>query len=188
MDEFIKQIPQRVKELREILEISAEDMAKSLGITPEEYAKYEQPGADIPISALYAIAAKLNVDFTVLLTGDAPKMDGQSVVRAGTGAEVDRYEGYSFASLAYNYKGREMEPLLVTLALGKVPPLVCHQGQEFNYCLHGKVRVMVGTREHILSPGDSIYFNAQIPHGQSAVEGVAKFLTVLNEPYKMAGK
>lgn len=47
--------------------------------------------------------------------------------------------------------------------------------------LSGKVRVTIDAREHILNAGDSIYFNPRLPHGQSAVDGPATFLTVIKE-------
>ena len=182
MKEQLAQIPQRIRELREVLDISAESMAEKLHITPNAYAAYERDGADIPISALYDIAAALDTDFTVLLTGEAPRMDSLCVVRAGEGIVVERFSGYGYESLAYNFMHRDMEPMLVRLSAQDHPaPPVCHGGQEFNYCLSGKIRVTVGKREVVLQPGDSIYFDPRLPHGQTAVDGDASFLTVINE-------
>lgn len=181
MNEQLLQIPERIKELREILDISAETVASALGITVGEYLMYESGERDIPISALYKIADVLSTDFTVLLTGDAPRMNTLTVVRKGKGVRVDRYEGYTFSALAFNYIGRNMEPMLVTLFPGTPAPLVSHGGQEFNYVIKGKVKVTVGGREQILSEGDSIYFDPREPHGQAAVDEEASFLTVIQE-------
>lgn len=181
MHKDLMEIPRRMRELREILEISAEEMAGRLGIPAEQYGQYEDGGADIPISTLYEVAGILRVDFTELITGESPRMDSYSITRSGRGANVDRY-GYSCASLAYNFIDRDMEPMLVTLSMSDKPaPMVSHSGQEFNYVLSGKVRVSIGARDHILSAGDSIYFDPSLPHGQSAVDGPASFLTVIKE-------
>lgn len=182
MKEDLTQIPARIRELREILDISTGDMAERLSVPQEEYLRFETGEEDIPISALYAIAAALGVDFTVLLTGETPRMNTQTVVRRGEGIKVDRYEGYTFSSLAFNYIGRVMEPMIVTLDPASPPaPLVTHGGQEFNYVLSGRVKVVIGQREHILCEGDSVYFDPRIPHGQSAVDEVSSFLTVIQE-------
>ena len=182
MNKDLAQIPARIKELREILEISPEEMATDLSISVEKYLSYENGEVDIPISALYEIAARLGTDFTVLLTGESPRMNTQTVVRKGNGVKVDRYEGYSFVSLASNYIGRIMEPMLVTIdPTDKEPAPVMHGGQEFNYVLSGKVKITVGNREHILEAGDSIYFDPRVPHGQSAIDDTATFLTVILE-------
>jgi len=176
------QIPKRIKELREILDISVELMADNLGVDLDEYKKYETGEKDIPISTLYEMAIILDTDITVLLTGDTPRMHTHSVVRRGEGIAVDRYAGYHFESLAFNFIERSMEPMLVTLEKKDTePPLVIHIGQEFNYVLEGSMKVTVGKNVFILNPGDSIYFNPALPHGQAAVSGTTKFLTVINE-------
>ncbi|MDR1949957.1 MAG: XRE family transcriptional regulator [Spirochaetaceae bacterium] len=175
-------IPGRIKELREIMEISAIDLAGDIGIPYETYAKYESGELDIPISVLYEISVRLGTDTTVLLTGEDPKMDTASVCRQGKGVLVERYPGYEYASLAYNFKDRNMEPLLVFLDPKKAPaPPVSHSGQEFNYVVEGTVKVTVGGREYILNAGDSLYFDARLPHGQSAVGAPARFITIIQE-------
>ncbi|MCL2512409.1 MAG: cupin domain-containing protein [Oscillospiraceae bacterium] len=182
MNEKQNGIPARIKELREILGLSAEEMAGKLGIAVAEYLGYENGEKDIPIGVCFSIAAALKVDYTVLLTGEGPRMSSHTVVRSGEGVAIDRFEGYHHETLAFNFKNRVMEPMLVTLDVkDRETPLVVHGGQEFNYCLKGNVRVTVGKNEFILSEGDSIYFNPQLPHGQNAVNGTAKFLTVITE-------
>jgi transcriptional regulator with XRE-family HTH domain len=182
MNEKVANIPERIKELREILEISVMDMAKDTGIPYDTYSKYESGELDIPISALYTIANHLNTDVTVLLTGEEARMDSAAVCRKGKGVEIERYPGYEFSSLAYNFKNRTMEPLLVLLDSSKPQSaLVSHSGQEFNYVVEGKIKIIIGKTEHILSAGDSIYFDARLPHSQSAVNGTAQFITVIQE-------
>ena len=176
------EIPGRIKELREVLEISAMDIAKEIDVSMDTYLKYEGGELDIPISVIYKISALLGVDATVLLTGEDPRMDSASVCRKGKGVKIERYPGYEFSSLAYNFKGRTLEPLLVYLDPSKkAADPVSHYGQEFNYIVEGKVKIKIGDREHILEAGDSIYFNAGLPHAQSAVEGPAQFITIIQE-------
>jgi len=193
MDEKLAQIPGRIKELREILEISAMDMAKDIHIPLETYNNYENGEQDIPISVLNNIAGRLGIDMTVIITGEDPRMKSAAVCRKGKGVQIERYPGYEFSSLAYNFKGRTMEPLLVLLDSSRPPAAqVSHSGQEFNYVVEGSMKVTVGKAEYILSEGDSIYFDATLPHSQSAVpvpeggapEGgicVARFITIIQE-------
>ncbi|MDR0588967.1 MAG: XRE family transcriptional regulator [Spirochaetaceae bacterium] len=176
------EIPGRIKELREIMEISAMDLAADISIPYETYIKYESGEVDIPISVLYKISSRLGTDATVLLTGEDPKIDTASVCRRGKGVLVERFPGYEYASLAYNFKNRNMEPLLVHLDPKKeAAPLVAHSGQEFNYVVEGVMNVTVGKKEYTLHAGDSIYFDAALPHGQSAVDGPAQFITIIQE-------
>jgi len=182
MNEKLAHIPERIKELREILEISIMDMAKDTNICEDVYSKYEDGELDIPISVLYKIANRLKVDITVLLTGEEARMDSAAVCRKGKGVQIERYPGYEFSSLAYNFRHRTMEPLLVLLDSSKpIAAQVSHSGQEFNYVVEGQVKITVGKNEHLLSAGDSIYFDARLPHGQCAVNGSAQFITIIQE-------
>jgi len=182
MNEKQAHVGERIKELREILEISALDFSKDADIPFEIYSKYEKGELDIPISVLYTIANRLGTDVTVLLTGEEARMDSAAVCRRGKGVQIERYPGYEFSSLAYNFKHRTMEPLLVFLDSSRPEAAqVSHSGQEFNYVVEGQVKVTVGKTEHILSSGDSIYFDARLPHGQSAVNGKAQFITIIQE-------
>ena len=179
----VLQIAARIRELREILDIPAEKVAADINVTPEVYTGYENGEDDIPVGKLYLIANALGVDPTVLLIGEGPRMTDCTVVRQGNGVSVERYKGYKFTSLAYNYIGRQMEPMIVALDPPvEKPELVIHEGQEFNYVLEGTVAVILRDREYILNTNDSIYFNPAIPHGQMAVGGIpARFLTIINE-------
>ena len=180
MDNFTKQIPARVLEMREILDISIQEMAEKLGVTPEQYVGYENGTEDIPISTLYEIAGIFKVDFNVLLMGEEARMRTASVVRAGQGKAVERFEGYSYRSLANNFIGRVMEPLLVELSPNdEVPKPVMHTGQEFNLVLSGTMVVCVGKIEYVMNVGDAIYFDPMLPHYQMAKDTNAKFLTVI---------
>jgi len=173
----------RVRELREILGLSQEEVADKLGIALDTFRQYETGQQSIPISTLNAVAELFHVDFTVLLTGEMPRMENYSLVRKGEGVKVERFPGYDFQSLAFNFKNRSMEPMLVSLDEyddDKAPALVTHTGQEFNLVLAGKIKIVLGKHEFELGEGDSFYFDPRIPHGQRAVGGPAKFLTVIN--------
>ena len=182
MHEKLAEISGRIKELREIMEMSAMDLAADIHVPLETYNKYESGEQDIPISVLYAIAGRLGTDVTVLMTGEGPRMESAAVCRSEKGVQVERYPGYEYSSLAYNFKGRTMEPLLVSLDSSRPPAgQVSHSGQEFNYVLEGRMKVSVGKAEYILAKGDSIYFDASLPHSQSAADGAAQFITIIQE-------
>lgn len=181
MNNQIEQIAARIRELREILDITPEQAAKNVGISLEEYNSYEAAEGDIPIGVLYGVAAEFGVDPTVLMTGEMPRMDEYTIVRQGKGVKIDRFAGYSFSALAFNYKNRDMDPMIVTLSHRDNAELVTHTGQEFNYVLEGSIIITIGKREFRLDAGDSIYFNPSLPHGQRAVTDQARFLTVINE-------
>ena len=182
MDEY-SEIGARLRELREVSGYSVEDLAEQLRITPELYASYEETGRDVPISVIFEIANKFNVDFTEILTGQDAKLQTYHLIRRGGGKVVNRNPEYHFEDLAYRYAGKIMQPLLVTLEPSDVrAKLVTHTGQEFNLVLEGTVILTLGAKEFIMNPGDSIYFNPMIPHGQHCGgETKARVLTMIAE-------
>ena len=56
MNEQIAQISARIRELREILDITQEKAAAGVGVSLEQYAAYEKAEDDIPIGVLYRVA------------------------------------------------------------------------------------------------------------------------------------
>jgi quercetin dioxygenase-like cupin family protein len=178
-----KELAQRIAGLRDACGYSIDEFAEKLGIDAGVYRAYEETGFDVPASLLMHIANVCRVDMAVLLTGGSAHLDTYQVVRAGKGQVVDRLPGYHFQDLAYNYSGKVMQPLLVTLDPGDEPAeLVTHAGQEFNYVTEGTVVLVFADREIELNTGDSVYFNPQIPHGQRCGSNVpATFVTMITE-------
>lgn len=176
-----KQISSRIREMREVLDIDADEVADRVGVPPEEYAAFEEGRTDPPISVLYNIAAVFNVDPAELMTGEEPKMKEYALTRKEHDIKVRRTDTYSYHALAFAFKNRDMDPMIVELAHTEKTELTTHPGQEFNFVLEGEVEVTVGDRKFVLSPGDSFYMNPTIPHGHRAVTPLARFLTVINE-------
>lgn len=180
MNEKVRDIAARIKGLRLLSGMCEGEVAKSIGLPIQEYLKYEKGEDDIPVSILYEIADYYKVDMTEILTGVSPKLHDVCFLKKGEGLKVERYDQYDFQSLAYKYANRKIEPLLVTLEPQKEPELVSHKGQEFNFCIEGRMKVIINKDEYVLEPGDSLYFNSIIPHKMQAMDNkTARFLTVI---------
>ena len=58
------------------------------------------------------------------------------------------------------------EPLIVMLSpnadSGKNP--IVHTGREFVYCIEGHITYTVNNQKHLLDQGDSLVFEAYLPH------------------------
>ena len=177
-----KLIGRRIRERRLLANYSQEQLASELGLDPAAYAGYEENG-DFPISVLYEIANKFNVDFNEIITGEPSRIDTYQVVRRGHGKSISRFPGYRFKDLAFRYADKVMQPLLVTLEPSDEPAkLVSHSGQEFNLVLKGSIAVVFEDQEIILNEGDSIYFNPTYKHGQRCHgDTKARFLTMIAE-------
>ena len=183
MLEQIKNIADRIRDLREISGMSAEAMAQGLGLPAEIYQKYESGETEIPVSIMYEISNMHNVELTEILTGEAPTLSAWCFVRKGAGVDVERTSKYKYQSLAYNFAHKKSEPFIVTVAPedDSIPVyLNAHPGQEFNYVVEGVLKIVIRDRELILNEGDSLYFDSASPHGMKAVGGrPAKFIAII---------
>lgn len=173
MEEQIRLIAERLKGLREVLEISVEDAAGSCGIDSEKYKEFESGEVDIPVSVLHNFAKSYGVELTVLLTGEDPRMHLYSLTRKNTGVAVERRKEYKYLSLGHSFISRKAQPFLVTVAPKEGDgdmALNSHPGQEFNYVLKGRMKMSINGKEMILEEGDSIYFDSGLPHGMLALD------------------
>lgn len=177
----LQEISARIKDLREFSDYTVEAFAEKLGMTAGEYAEYENAERDIPIGILYNIAGILEIDPSVILFGKGATKHDATIIYAGKGSPIERYEGYSFISLNADFINPELEPMIVIIKEGVTPELVRHSGQELNYVLKGKLRLMHGDKEYYLRAGDSVYFDASLPHAQIPMDGDAEFLTVIQK-------
>jgi len=183
MTDQIKQIADRIKDLREIAGISEATIAKNTGISVKQYLEYESGKVDIPISILFKIAHLLKVDLSALLSGEDPKLHVYCVVRKGKGLSVERRKQYNYENLAFNFINKKVEPFMVTVdPEPENTPLLfnSHPGQEFNYVTEGSMKVIIDTHEIILNEGDSLYFDSGHKHAMKALNNKpAKFLAIV---------
>ncbi len=183
MTEDIKQIGQRLKGLRDVLEIEAREVAELCGISTEQYEKMERGETELSVANLQKIAREYHVDLDVLLFGEEPRMSNYFLTRRGQGPTVERRKAYHYESLASGFRGRKAEPFIVT-----VEPKPddtpresdSHPGQEFNMVFEGTLELTIDKKVLILNVGDSIYFDATQPHGMRALDGKpVKFLAII---------
>ncbi|MCF0223127.1 MAG: helix-turn-helix transcriptional regulator [Fibrobacter sp.] len=181
MSDEIKAVAERLKGLREVLEISVEEAAETCGITIEQYEKYETGTVDIPVGILQCMAKKYGIDLTVLISGNEPHMKSYFLTKKDKGISVERRSDYKYQSLAYGFSHRKADPFMVT-ARGDETEIHfnSHPGHEFDYLLEGRMKIVVDGKEMILEEGDCLYFDATKPHGMLALDGKnAKFLAII---------
>lgn len=183
MQEGIKQIAARIKEMREIAGVAPDALARDLGISAEIYRQYETGSADIPVGVLYKLAHRYGVELAALLTGEEPRLHAYCLTRKGRGVSVERRSDYRYQSLAYNFVHKKAEPFLVTVepAAGDAPiNYNNHPGQEFDYVIEGDLQILLDGYEITLHEGDALYFDAGLDHAMKALNGrQARFLAVI---------
>ena len=181
MQDKIREIAARVREMRELSDFSTDEMATHIAVSKEQYIRYENGDEDIPASLLYAIASKFGMNMSTLLTGDDPRMNIFVVTRKGRGVKVERRKDYAYRNIAAQFAHKKGEFFIVTVPpASETPSLNEHPGQEFSLILEGKMKVYIHKNEIILEPGDAIFFDSSHAHAMEALDGQpVKFLAVI---------
>ena len=115
MDEQIKQIAERLRGLRDVLELTAEDIARECDISPYDYRLAETGDFDISVSMLQKIARRYGVSLDALMFGEEPKMSSYFLTRAGKGVSIERTKAYKYQALASGFMNRSVDPFIVTV-------------------------------------------------------------------------
>lgn len=181
MNEQIKQIAERLRGLRESLDLTIAEIAEKTKRKAEEIENYESGKVDIPMSFLFDVAQQFNIETSTLISGNEAHMSNYFLTRYGKGISVERTKAYKYQALGSGFKQPKAQPFEVTVEPNdKDIYLNSHKGEEFNYVLEGHLLLKIDKRELILNPGDSIYFNSAIPHGMKALDDKpVKFLAII---------
>lgn len=183
MHHEFEQIAQRLKGLREALDLTKEEFAASCDIPLDEYLQYEDGDRDLTISLMKSIANKFNVDVSTLLFDQEPKMRSYFITRKGRGASVNRVTAYRYQTLAGGFHNRKADIFEVTVEPkpeNEKMHLSTHEGQEFNLILEGRLLLRINGKDLILTEGDSIYYDSSQPHGMKALDNnKVRFITVI---------
>ncbi len=182
MSDQIMAIAARIRDLRDIMGMTAEEVAEKAGVPFEDYRAYEAGDKDFSFSHLFNIATTLGVDISDLLTGESPKLTGYILTRNGQGLAFERRKAYHYQHLAYNFRDKKAEPFIVTVEYdGKLTGKTAHshEGQEFDYVLEGHMKVELEGNEVYLGPGDSLYYDSSLAHAMYAVDADARFIAVV---------
>ena len=179
----IKSIANRLRGLRDVLELSAQEVAESCHLRVEEYMALESGESDISVNVLQTIARRYGISLDVLMFGEEPKMNAYFITRAGAGVSVERRKAYKYEALASGFRDRKADPFIVTVepAPADAPMhLNSHEGQEMNYVLEGRLLLSLNGKELMLNVGDSLYFDSSLPHGMKALDGrPVRFLAII---------
>ena len=99
MDDQIRQIAERLRGLRDVLELTSEDIARDCDISAEEYRLAETGQYDISVGMLQKIAHKYGISLDALMFGEEPKMSSYFLTRAGKSGRSKRRAGIVFQQL-----------------------------------------------------------------------------------------
>ncbi len=177
-------IGDHLKALRAARGMTLDQLAGATGLTKSYLSKIQNSHKLPPIATLSRIAQALGTGIGSFFGDILKQGEGVSVVRRSERLPVVRGGtafGYDYVSLAHDRLVKRMEPFVFTFP-SKIDRHVFfdHGGEEFVFILSGKVIFQVGDERWALVKGDSIYFDAAIPHRGWSVGRDATALVVIH--------
>lgn len=182
-------IGHEVRAYRKQLGITVADLAVATGMSVGMLSKIENGNISASLTTLQALSRALGVPLTAFFRRfEEPR--NATFVKAGEGVNIERRgtrAGHQYSLLGHidnNSSGVMVEPYLITLTTeSDVFPTFQHEGMEFLYMLEGEVTYRHGESNYAMQPGDSLFFDADAPHGPvELVKLPARYLSIISYP------
>ena len=157
-------VGRNLRRLRRASGLSLRSLAERSRLAVNTLSLIENNRTSPSVSTLQQLAIALEEPITSFFESDRPKQR-VSYVKADRGPKATFDHG-ALEDLGAGLRGRALEPILVTLRAradsGSRP--IVHTGLEFVYCLQGTLEYDIEGESYRLEPGDSLLFEAHLPH------------------------
>ena len=173
-------VGRRLREFRNERGLSIRALAEMSNLNFNTLSLIENGKTSPSVSTLQQLAQALQIPVAAFFATDQPPT---KVVYQQTGQrpQADFAHGI-LEDLGAGLAVSGVKPLLVTLetGAGSGPDPIVHTGLEFVYCLEGQLTYVIEEQTYCLEPGDSLFFEAHLPHRwENAAQVSAYSLLVL---------
>lgn len=173
-------VGRRLRELRVEHNLSLRALAEKSSLNVNTLSLIENGKTSPSVSTLQLLASGLDVSITAFFETGIPKKN-ISYLKSGQRPRAAFAHGI-MEDLGAGLTLRGGLPFLVTLEpkADSGQTSIVHTGQEFVFCLEGHLSYTIEDRIYLLDPGDSLLFEAHLPHcWQNAGETPSQSLLVL---------
>ena len=169
----------KLRQARERKNLSVRGLARYVGVSPSLVSQIERGRVMPSVGTLYLITNELGLVVDDLFTDVEPRaknrerseMDVADVVnpvlKIGQRKSIRLADGVRWDRLTPT-PDKDVEFLVVVYDVGAEScakdALIRHGGKEYAYIMKGRLGIKIGFEEFELGPGDSIAFDAQMPH------------------------
>lgn len=170
-------VAQKIRLIRQQQQLTVDQLAARSGLSKGYISRVENFRTKSSLRALNLIAAALGVELIDLFRNETASPE-YVFGHIEEGELIDRNQGSEYGikyhALAFNKTDRKMNPFFIEYRPSdKVRELLQHDSQEFFIVLEGEIDYQIGDADNIrrMNKGDTIYLDAQIPHGARLAPG-----------------
>ena len=174
------EVGRNLRDLRIERELSIRSLAEISGLNVNTLSLIENGKSSPSVSTLQQLASALAVPITDFFETDMIK-NNVSYQKASQRPQAVFAHG-TIADLGAGLTLHGGQPLLVTLEpkTNSGPTPIVHTGHEFVFCLDGCLSYTINDHNYILNPGDSLLFEAHLPHfWQNVGESTSQSLLIM---------
>ena len=170
---------EKIRELRLKRSRTLREVGETTGLSIPLLSQVENNAVSPPVATLLRIAKALEVGISYFFREEESR-ERAVVVRKHERKKTFRSiqahhgdSGYKYEALAYTKNSKHMEPFWVEFEPKKkeATSYLRHRGEEFIFLFRGRLAFHYDQQEIILDPGDSLYFESDVPHGFRALRG-----------------
>jgi transcriptional regulator with XRE-family HTH domain len=157
-------VGRRLRQLRNERDLSLRALAEWSGLALNTLSLIEHGKTSPSVGTLQQLAAALEVPITAFFETDAPQ-NSVAYIKAGQRPRAAFAHG-ALEDLGAGLTDRAVEPFVVMLEpdTDSGPHPIVHTGYEFVFCLSGRIAYTIDNQAYLLEPGDSLLFEAHLPH------------------------
>ncbi|MBN2146246.1 MAG: cupin domain-containing protein [Anaerolineales bacterium] len=160
----IVEVGQRLREKRAECGLTIRDLAKKSGLNVNTLSMIENGKASPSVATLQQLSFALEMPIAAFFEESIPKR--QIAHYKASQRPVIAFAHGMLEDLGAGMSRRGAETFLVTLNpysnSGEDP--IVHTGRETVFCLEGQLTCTVDNQTFVLGPGDSLLFEAHLPH------------------------
>lgn len=169
-----------LRALRVKRDLSIRALAEKSGLAVNTLSLIENDKTSPSVSTLQQLAVALDVPITAFFENGSPRSQ-VAYIKSNHRASVTFAHG-TLEGLGAGLTERMIEPFVVTINsnANSGTQAIVHTGQEFVFCLEGRIVYTVQDRTYLLEAGDSLLFESYLPHRWQNVESIpAKMILTL---------
>ncbi len=173
-------VGKRLKDLRTRRGYSLRALADRSGLNINTLSLIENGKTSPSVSTLQQLALALEVTMTAFF--ESEPVEKRVVFTPADQRPQAAIGSTRFQNLAKDLTGSAVQPFVVTLkpGMGSGDQKIVHTGHEFVYGLSGSVRYLIDQDEYRVNPGDSLVFEAHLPHcWENTGDDCAQILLIL---------
>ncbi|PRX49474.1 XRE family transcriptional regulator [Prauserella shujinwangii] len=176
LDQVLGGVGQRLRALRRRREVTLAKLAEATGISESTLSRLESGERQPTLKLLLPLARAHGVPLDELV-GAPPTGDPRVHIRPV------RRHGMTFMPLSRRPGGAHAFKLIIPGSLhGAEPDPQTHEGYEWLYVLEGRLRLVLGDQDLVLTPGEAAEFDTHVPHWLGTAADAAVELLILFGP------